>query len=108
MLSKTLLLVTLVVVCVSVGAAPDCPTVSVTCPSDRDALQFTATVSPDKPEIKLTYKWTVSRGEIKSGQGTPTITVEAERNGKGIGATVEVGGLPNNCPNQASCYITHL
>jgi hypothetical protein len=107
--SKVIFIGVAIVLCATTIAAPaDCPTISVACPADGDTLQFTATVTPANPDLKLTYQWTVSRGEIKSGQGTPQITVDAERNGKGLGATVEVSGLPAKCPNNASCYRTHF
>jgi len=107
--SKLVLVGVAIVLCATTIAAPaDCPTISVGCPDGGDTIQFTATVTPDNPELKLTYQGTVSRGEIESGQGTPKITVDAERNGKGIGATVKVLGLPANCANVASCYRTHF
>ena len=107
--SRLVLALVTVIFCATAGAASsDCPTVSVACPDDGDTIQFTATVSPGNSELKLSYQWTVTRGEIKSGQGTPKITVDADRNGKGIGATVEVLGLPANCANKASCYRTHF
>jgi hypothetical protein len=107
--SKVVLTVAAIILCVTAGAVPaDCPKISVACPDDGDTIQFTATVSPDNPDLSLKYQWKVTRGEIKSGQGTPNITVEADRNGQGIGATVEVQGLPANCANAASCYRTHF
>jgi hypothetical protein len=107
--SRVLFAAAVIVLCTHAGAAPsDCPTITVACSEDGPTIEFSATVSPENPNLKLTYKWTVSRGEIKSGQGTPKITVDAERNGKGLGATVEVLGLPMTCPNKAGCYRTHF
>jgi hypothetical protein len=91
------------------GATPaDCPTITVACPDEGPTIQFSATVTPENSDLKLTYQWTVTRGEIKSGQGTTKIAVDAERNGKGIGATVDVLGLPSKCGRNASCYVTHF
>lgn len=91
------------------GTTPaDCPTITVACADDGPTIQFSASVTPDNPDLKTTYQWTVTRGEIKSGQGTAKIAVNAKRNGKGIGATVEVLGLPSKCAKNASCYVTHF
>ncbi len=77
----------------------ECPTVSVTGPagitSPGDTMTFTANVSgPD-----VTYNWTVNRGTIERGQGTPSITVrtssaDADSN---VTATVTLGGLDPSC-----------
>ena len=107
--SKVLCVLGAILLCATTAAAPaDCPTISVTCPGYEGPIEFTATVSPENPNLKLTFQWTVSRGEIKSGQGTPKITVDAERNGKSFGASVEVIGLPANCSKTASCWISHF
>ena len=107
--SRVLFAAAVIVFCAGVAAAPsDCPTISVTCPDYKGPIEFSATVSPGNPDLKLTFQWTVTRGEIKSGQGTAKITVDAERNGKGLGASVEVIGVPANCANKASCYVTHF
>jgi hypothetical protein len=109
LMAKLLIAGALVIVGATMATAPaDCPTVSVACPEENATIQFTATVSSNNPDVKLTYQWSVSREVIISGQGTPKITVDAERNGKGIGATVEVLGLPTNCAKKASCYRTHF
>lgn len=86
---------------------PTCPTVTVTGPagitSPGSTMTFTASVSGD-----ATYNWTVSRGTIESGQGTPSITVrtsEADA-GQNVTATVsvEVRGAAEcpPCPSSAS------
>jgi hypothetical protein len=107
--SKLLLTLAVIILCGGADAAPvDCPTISVACSEDGPTIQFAATVSPESPELKLTYQWTVTRGEIKSGQGTRKITLVAERNGRAIGATVEVLELSTNCANKASCTLTHF
>lgn len=89
----------------------ECPTVSVYCPNfysvKDEPLVFKVTVSGADKDRKLAYEWAVSRGEIKTGQGTTSITVEVERNGTGVGATVRVKGLPDGCGGEAGNYITH-
>jgi hypothetical protein len=73
-----------------------CPTITLTGPSDvivqGGTGTFTANVSGGS-QTSTTYNWTVSQGEIVSGQGTPTITVQAPAAMTGnITATLEVGG----------------
>ena len=84
-------------------AAPPCPTVSVSCPSDVDlngAITFSASVSAPS----VTYNWSVSAGTITGGQGTSSITVDtAGLGGQTVTATVEVGGLAAACTRTASC-----
>src|SRR5690606_26323040 len=66
-------------------------------------MTFTANVvgGPD-----VTYNWSVDRGVIESGQGTPSISVRTSRDdaGQSVRATVTLGGLDPNCPcdNEAS------
>ena len=108
-ISKVVFVLGAVFLCATTAATPtDCPKIYVTCPDYKGPIEFSATVSPENPDLKLTFQWTVSRGEIKSGQGTSKITVDAERNGKSIGASVEITGLPANCLNKASCWVLHL
>jgi hypothetical protein len=85
----------------------ECPTLTVTGPAGitapGDAMTFTANVvgGPD-----VTYNWSVDRGVIESGQGTPSITVRTSRDdaGQSVRATVNLGGLPPgcDCPDDAS------
>lgn len=87
----------------------ECPSsITVTGPSGitpiDGSMTFTANVnggSQDSP----TFNWTVDKGTITSGQGTSSITVatNADLAGQTITATVNVGGLCENCsPNSAS------
>lgn len=82
-----------------------CPMISVTCP-DTDAgptLKFIAKMDAAS-SAKVTFNWTVSAGNIIEGQGTAAITVDKTGfGGQPFTATVEVGGLPKDCPNLASC-----
>jgi hypothetical protein len=80
-----------------------CPTVSVSEPSSVTApggtMTFTANVSGGG-DSAVTYNWTVSQGEIVSGQGTPTITVQTTpaMAGSNVTATVNLGNLCTTCP----------
>ena len=88
--------------CPDCEAPCECPTVSVTGPSATvkpgETMTFTANVnggSQDSP----TYNWTVDKGTIVEGQGTPTITVSTEGlNDTTLTATVDIGGLCATCP----------
>ena len=94
-----------------ISSIRECSQVTVECPEinplKEEPLIFTATVSGVEQDKKLEYEWRVSRGEIKSGQGTPSITVEVKRDGTGVGAVVRVKGLPEGCGEEAGCHITH-
>ncbi len=88
-------------------ALDDCPKLEISCPDEVPESGKTYVVKlhvegAHDPE-KLSYKWSVSSGEIIDGQGTPTMKVRFTEGGKTLTATVEVGGLPKNCPNTASC-----
>ena len=83
-----------------------CPVVLVSCPDSSigSSPTFSANVSGGDPSAKLTFNWTVSAGKITAGQGTTSITVDKTGFGdQPFTATVEVGGLPDNCGNKASC-----
>jgi len=84
---------------------PQCPVISVNgtggMPAPGQPLIFTVSVKPT--ESRLTYKWTISSGTIISGQGTETIRVKSNSSDAPIPtATVEVGGVPQECPNSAT------
>lgn len=88
----------------------NCPVVTVSCPddvTDKETLIFKVQISEAKNAGRnLTYKWSVSGGEIKDGDGTPSITVvnflDAMKK-EALRVSVEVGGLPEGCGNEASC-----
>lgn len=85
-----------------------CPVITVTCPdSDTNpTLTFSANVSGGDPSAKFTFEWTVSAGKIAGGQGTASITVDNARlRSQGLTATVEIGGIPTECGNKASCSL---
>src|SRR5688572_28864529 len=88
------------------GAPSSCPTIFVTGPAGvlnpGDTATFTVTVEAPEPEKQnLQYLWTVSSGEIITGQGTTSVEV---RRGSlsDLTAAVEVRGLPQACPNTHS------
>lgn len=69
-------------------------------------LEFIAQLSNVDPNLKPSYTWAVSGGSIIRGQGSNSISVEAERAARGkVTATVEVGGLSPECSDKAS-YTT--
>ena len=79
-----------------------CPTVSVTGPSGTVApgeqMTFTANLNGTGQE-NATYNWTVDKGTIIEGQGTPSITVSTEGlTDTTVLAEVEIGGLCADCP----------
>jgi hypothetical protein len=85
-----------------------CASISVSDPAGvtnpGDTMTFTANVSGAASDV--TYNWSVDRGVIESGQGTPSIVVRTSRAeaGQTITATLNVGGQdPScNCPTTAS------
>jgi hypothetical protein len=87
---------------------PVCPNVTINCPDVQQAgtpVTFTASVSGGTAGVTPVYNWTVSEGQILSGQGTPTITVDtAGLAGRPITATVEVAGYSLDC--RASCQAS--
>jgi hypothetical protein len=99
-----------------------CPRVTVSCASSKGCLEepssFMAYVSGAAPELKLSYEWTAHGGQIVSGQGTPQVTVVADRIGpvvvnrggryfeemrpRSFTATVKVSGAPAQCVNNVA------
>lgn len=87
---------------------PVCPNVTINCPDVQQAgtpITFTASVSGGTAGVTPVYNWTVSAGQIISGQGTPTITVDtAGLAGRPVAATVAVAGYNLDC--RASCQAS--
>ncbi|HEX8291947.1 MAG TPA: hypothetical protein VF570_09345 [Pyrinomonadaceae bacterium] len=83
-----------------------CPTLSVSC---TDAgmpgapATFTVNIGDAPDDARLTFHWVVSAGTISSGQGTTSITVDTTGIPRGLTAAVDVKGLPESCPDSASC-----
>jgi hypothetical protein len=85
----------------TISLAAQCPTVKVIGPkvitAPGDDMVFRAEVGVMGP--KLEYSWSIDKGTIIDGQGTPAITVLADPSlvGKSVTATVQVSGLPSSC-----------
>ena len=80
----------------------DCPTISVSGPpgiiDPGDPFVFTSNVNGELPK-GISYLWTVSEGDIESGQGTSSIKVAAQwKTQINITASLKVVGLPAGCP----------
>ncbi len=88
------------------GQNSNCPTVSVTGPpavvQPGETMTFTANVSGVDLN-KIEYKWSLDKGKIVEGQGTPVITISTEGlEDTTTTVTVEIKGLPSGCPNTVS------
>jgi hypothetical protein len=83
---------------------PGCPRLEITGPSGYvapgDIATYTAKIDSAGRDLELRYQWSISAGQITSGQGTPVITVRQPITG--VVATVEITGLPKGCPNMTS------
>ncbi|HEX5706848.1 MAG TPA: hypothetical protein VFX96_06115 [Pyrinomonadaceae bacterium] len=106
----TTALVALAALCgpdVRAHARQTCPSVSIECPDtfrEGEELSFRVVVADADPSLALTYEWSVSTGTITGGQGTASITVDATGfEGRGVTATVSVGGLPEGCESSVAC-----
>src|SRR4051812_20274515 len=88
---------------------PVCPNVTINCPDVQQAgtpITFTASVSGGTPGVTPVYNWRISAGQILTGQGTPTITVDtAGLAGQPITATVEVAGYNLDCRAQCQASV---
>ncbi|HYJ45057.1 MAG TPA: hypothetical protein VEV81_00490 [Pyrinomonadaceae bacterium] len=85
----------------------ECPTFHVECfPNDASAgAPLACMVYPSgvRPDQNLTYEWKVSKGTIMTGQGTRRIILTtSSTEAQEVTATVEVGGLPLQCPAKVS------
>lgn len=91
-----------VVECPNCARPCDCASISVSGPGGvtqpGEQMTFTANVSGGQAS-NLTYNWTVSAGEIVSGQGTSSITVATTRAmaNSNVTATVTIGGQDPAC-----------
>lgn len=81
-----------------------CATISVSSPTDlvfsNPPYTFTAKVEGVNLD-KIGYSWTLSGGKIVDGQGTPLLKVVFD-DSQSVKATVEITGLPENCPRTVS------
>lgn len=86
---------------------PNCPVLSVSGPagiiSPGEIMTFTANLDEKAKNYNIEYVWSVSEeNALVKGQGTPTIEVIQNNEGRGTTATVEIKGLPEGCPNTES------
>ncbi len=72
-----------------------------------EPLVLKALIDGIEKDGKLEYIWTVSRGSIKTGQGTPSITLEVEHKRASLVVEVEIKGLPDGCPGKTTFYVDH-
>ena len=98
---------TTVTVAACTGCVAPCPNISVSCPGDVDErapITFNASLTGGASNLMPTYNWSVSAGNITSGQGTSSITVDtAGIGGQTVTATVDIGGADPACSRTASC-----
>jgi len=74
-----------------------CPSLSVGSGSaTKGQASYYAELSGGDPKVRPTFNWTISAGSIAGGQGTPSITVDADP-GAIVTATLEVGGYARTC-----------
>lgn len=96
---------------VELHAKPSCPVIAIRCLSEKSCCgpkyRFAVDITGGYLDQKPTYKWKVSTGKITKGQGTSSITVDANCTGdKPITVIVEIGNvIPGGCPTTAS-YTT--
>lgn len=79
-----------------------CPYLQVTGPAyiwaEKRTLTFMANVMDDATSTEPQFTWTTSSGQIVSGQGTRSISVQfGEKDYQPITATVEIGGYSSEC-----------
>ena len=103
---KILLSTAFLLLLFSLDAGAQCPTVSVTGPAaitqPGDSMVFRAVVNGG--EAKKIYAWSVDKGTIIEGQGTPVIVVATDNSvaGDNLTATVEIVDSKGECRSRAS------
>lgn len=87
-----------------INETPACPKISIKTTQGvahfGSVVTFVAEVNPASSD-KYVYKWKENAGNIE-GQGTSVIKIRADKGSMNLQVTVEVTGLPQNCPNTAS------
>jgi len=89
-----------------------CPSITLDGPAGiilpGNIAEFTSMLTGDFPS-NITYSWMVSDGEIVSGQNGASLEVRIPKVFDGnFTATLEVRGLPKNCPATASATVAFL
>lgn len=105
---KNIFVVLMSLLLATISNAQNCPTIKVepyiNAITEGDTIFFTCDIK--FLESNVTYKWTISSGEIVSGAGTARIYVSSKGVSENkITATVEITGLPTGCPSKASASI---
>lgn len=84
----------------------NCPIIKVECPDSVDQhtmMLCSVTVSGVDDSPGISYRWTASKGEIKEGKNSASVTIDATGAFPAtVTATVEVFGLNKSCANRAS------
>jgi hypothetical protein len=108
------LFVLLLVFAVPINAQTKCPSILIEGPKtlvpDGQTERYRVIVTPVESGWSLRYRWSVSQGELVSGQNSPTIEVLRTERYRGLTVTAEISGLPGerNCPtkvSEASAYL---
>jgi len=90
---------------------PSCPSLKISCPTDvvwpSTPTTLSLNISGGSPQTNLKYRWSLSEGEIASGQETTQIIVDTSHiNGQKVTATVEVDGMRDECDKVANCEFS--
>ncbi|HZI85489.1 MAG TPA: hypothetical protein VFD48_01555 [Pyrinomonadaceae bacterium] len=83
---------------------PHCPLITVSC-SNAVNQEYSCVVnySGGQPQREQRYEWSVSIGEIISGQGTHSVKVRTSCGSNPARLTVQIGkGIHKECPTRAS------
>lgn len=75
-----------------------CPKIEVTAQGAPQSATFVAKIDPVPAGV--TFNWSIAAGTITSGQGTPSIIVEAPAGP--VTATAEIGGIADTCAKTGS------
>src|SRR5688500_10964592 len=100
---KTLALVFVLLVTAAIPVFAQCPSIAVIGPTGLtnpgEEIEFRAALVGDRSGLR--FAWSVNRGTIIRGSGTPQITVATEGSPEvyHIEATVTVEGFPEGCKN---------
>ena len=85
---------------------PDCPAIELFGPSGNtapgDPIKYSVKVDANGGALNIEYVWSVSSGEIISGQGTSEILIKGVSDIGNLTTTVKIEGLREGCPNAES------
>jgi hypothetical protein len=88
----------------------ECPAIKLVCDASGPSGETwfcTIHVEGAGAKVEPTYRWWVSQGRIKSGQGTASISLGRPDLSRedGFRAGVELGGMPEGCPRRPSILM---